>query len=153
MLHHSRYQLPNKIISDAGATAVAQALHHNSTLEKLDLSNNSVSDAGATAVAQALHHNSTLQELDLSNNSIGDAGTTSLARGFHHESRLGGLNLSGNDAIHQKGTRELVHAFTVTTYTEWWWTHHGGAVLPKRCEEFAIQCPEYVKVKTRVKFV
>ena len=36
-----------QIISDAGAVALAQALHHNSTLEKLDLSNNSIGDAGA----------------------------------------------------------------------------------------------------------
>ena len=125
VLHHSTHQSPNKKISDAGATALAQALRHNSTLWKLDLSNNSVSDAGVTALAQALHHNSS----------------------------LAGLNLSGNDAINEESTRELVHALTVNTCSEVWWTHWGGLVLPKRCEEFAIQCPEYVKVKTRVKFV
>ena len=156
-LHHNsrlwKLDLSNNSVSDDGATAVAQALHHNSTLHKLDLSNNSVSDAGATAVAQALHHNSTLWELDLSNNSIGDAGATALAQGFHHASRLGGLNLSGNDAIHKEGTCELVHALARTTCPEWQWTTWGGLVLPKRCEEFATQCPEYVQVKTRVKFV
>ena len=145
--------LSNNSITDAGATAVAQALHHNSTLRKLDLSNNSITDAGATAVAQALHHNSTLWKLDLSNNSIGDAGATALAQGLHHVPRLGGLNLSGNDAIHKEGTCQLVHALTRTTCYEGWWTHCGGLVLPKRCEEFATQCPEYVQVKTRVKFV
>ena len=61
-------------ISDAGAVALAQALHHNSTLTVLDLSNNSIGDAGEVALAQALHRNSTLTRLDLSNNSIGDAG-------------------------------------------------------------------------------
>ena len=156
-LHHNsalwQLDLSNNSVSDAGTTAVAQAFHHNSALWQLDLSNNSVSDAGTTAVAQAFHHNSTLCELDLSNNSIGDAGATALAQGFHHasRSRLGGLNLSGNDAIHKEGTCELVHA--LTTCSEVWWTYYGGLVLPKRCEEFATQCPEYVQVKTRVKFV
>ena len=155
-LHHNstlqKLDLSNNSVSDAGTTAVAQALHHNSTLRELDLSNNSITDAGATAIAQALHHSSTLHKLDLSNNSIGDAGATALAQGLH-VSRLGGLNMSGNDAIHKEGTCELVHALTVTTYPESWWTLWGGLVLPKRCEEFATQCPEYVKVKTRVKFV
>ena len=50
-------------ISNVGARAIAKALHHNSTLEWLDLSNDSISDAGAVALAQALHHNSTLEEL------------------------------------------------------------------------------------------
>ena len=153
VLHHGRHHLINKKISDAGVTALAQALPHNSTLQWLDLSNNSITDAGVTAVAQALHHNSTLHKLDLSNNSIGDAGATALAQGLHHVSMLGGLNLSGNDAIHKEGTCELVHALTRTTCSEGWWTHYGGLVLPKRCEEFATQCPEYVQVKRRVKFV
>ena len=154
--HNSRLMtldLSNNSVSDAGATAVAKALHHNSTLWQLDLSNNSVSDTGATAVAQALRHNSTLRELDLSNNSVSDAGATALAQALHHNSRLGGLNLSGNDAINEESTRELVHALTVNTCEEWQWTNWGGLVLPKRCEEFATQCPEYVQVKTRVKFL
>ena len=32
VLHHGRHHLTNKKISDAGVTAIAQALHHNSTL-------------------------------------------------------------------------------------------------------------------------
>ena len=59
-------------ISDVGAVALAQALHHNSTPKWLDLSNSSISDDGAVALAQALHHNSTLKWLDLSNSSISD---------------------------------------------------------------------------------
>ena len=74
-------------ISDAGAVALAQALHHNSTLERLDLSNNNISDAGAVALAQALHHNSTLM----------------------------GLTLDGNDGIGEEGTHQLVQALTVNT--------------------------------------
>ena len=153
VLHHSRCHLSNKKISDVGATAVAQALHHNSILWELDLSNNSVSDAGATAIAQALHHNSTLEKLDLSNNSISDVGVTAIAQALHHNSRLHSLYVSGNDDILEEGTCRLVQALTQTTCSEGWWTHYGGLVLPKRCEEFATQCPEYVQVKTSVKFV
>ena len=64
--------LSDNNISDVGAVALAQALHHNSTL---DLSNNNISDSGAVALAHALHHNSTLKKLDLSNNNISDGGT------------------------------------------------------------------------------
>ena len=128
---------------------LTKVLHHG----RHHLTNKKISDAGVTAIAQALRHNSTLRKLDLSNNSIGDAGATALAQGFHHASRLGGLNLSGNDAIHKEGTCELVRALTVTTCSEVLWRVYGGLVLPKRCEEFATQCPEYVQVKTRVKFV
>ena len=75
------------IISDFGAVALAQALHHNCTLEDLYLSNNRISDDGAVALAQALHHNSTLEILDL----------------------------SGNDGIGKEGTYQLVQALTVNT--------------------------------------
>ena len=99
-LHHNStlevLVLSNNSISDAGAVALAQALHHNSTLEVLVLSNNSISDAGAVALAQALHHNSTLELLNLSNNSISDAGTVALAQALHHNSTLEWLNLSNN---------------------------------------------------------
>ena len=43
------------------------------------LSNNNISDIGAVALAQALHHNSTLRQLNLSgNNGIGEEGTHQL---------------------------------------------------------------------------
>ena len=71
--------LSSNTISDAGATALAHALHHNSTLKELHLSNNNISDVGATAQPLALHHNSTLKELHLSNNNISDVGATALA--------------------------------------------------------------------------
>ena len=62
--------LSNNNISDVGATDLAQALHHNSTLKELNLSRNNISDAGVTALAQALHHNSTLEKLHLFINNI-----------------------------------------------------------------------------------
>ena len=99
-LHHNstlkKLDLSNNSSSDAGAVALAQALHHNSTLKKLDLSNNSICDIGAVTLAQALHHNSTLKELDLSHNSICDTGAVTLAQAVHHNSTLKKLDLSNN---------------------------------------------------------
>ena len=105
-------------ISDAGAVAVAQAFHHNSTLRRLNLSNNSISDAGAVAIAQALHHNSTLEGLYLSNNSISDAGAVALAQALHHNSTLGGLNLS-NNSISDAGAVALAQALHHNSTLKW----------------------------------
>ena len=117
--------LNNKSISDAGAVALAQALHHNSTWRRLNLSNNSISDAGAVALAQALHHNSTWRRLDL----------------------------SYNDGIGEEGTHQLVQALTVNTSISS--TPRGGICvrLPERCEEYATQCTQYDTVKNRMLFL
>ena len=74
-----------------------------------------ISDAGAVALAQVLHHNSTMQELDLSNNSISDAGAVALAQALHHNFTLKGLWLHGNNAIGEEGTCALKEALTVNT--------------------------------------
>ena len=112
-LHHNStlywLNLPNNSIGDAGAVALAQPLHHNSTLNVLDLSNNSISDAGAVALAKALHHNSTLKQLSLSNNSISDAGAAALAQALHHNSTLKVLDLS-NNSISDAGAVALAQA-------------------------------------------
>ena len=109
-------------ISNAGAVALAQVLHHNSTLGELDLSNNSISDAGAAALAQALHRNYILRELDL----------------------------TGNDGIGEEGTCKLVVALTInSSISRYVW---GGLTLPRRCEEYATQCPQYHTVKNKINF-
>ena len=139
-------------ISDAGAVALAQAFHHNSTLKELDLSNNSISDAGAVALARALHHNPTLEWLVLSNNSVSDAGAVALAQALHHKymynSTLRWLDLSGNDAIGEEGTHQLVQALIVNTSI----SRYDGLSLPERCEKYATQCTEYDTVKNRIQF-
>ena len=136
-------------ISDAGAEALAQALHHNSTLTGLNLSNNSIGDAGAVTLAQALHHNSTLTRLYLSNNSISDAGAVALAQALYHNSTLTELDLTGNNGIGEEGTRQLVQALTVnTSIVEW----YGGLSLPMRCEEYATKCQQYSTLKDRIAF-
>ena len=151
-LHHNstptELKMSNNSISDAGAVAVAQALHHNFTSTGLYLSNNGISDAGAVALAQALHHNSTLTELYLPTNSISDAGAVALAEALHHNSTLTKLYLYGNDGIGEEGIRQLVQALTVNTSVM-----RGGLWLPKRCEEYAKQCPQYHTVSNRITFM
>ena len=123
-------------ISDAGAVALAQALHHNTTMTVLKLSENSIGDVGAVALAQALHHNSTLKMLYLSKNSISDAGAVALAHALHHNSTLKRLDLGGNDGIGEEGTHQLIQALSVNSSI----TRACGLVLPKSCEEYATQC-------------
>ena len=122
VLHHNStlegLYLSNNSISDAGAVPLAQALHHNSTLEGLDLSDNSISDAGAVALAQALHHNSTLERLDLSDNSISDAGAVALPQALHHNSTLKGLYLS-NNSISDAGAVALAQALHHNSTLKW----------------------------------
>ena len=100
-------------ISDDGAVALSQVLHHNSTMQELDLSDNSISDAGAVALSQVLHHNSTMQELDLSHNSISDAGAVALARTLHN-STMQKLDLS-NNSISDAGAEALARALHNST--------------------------------------
>ena len=100
-LHHNstlkKVDLSHNNISDGGAVALTQALHHNSTLKKVDLSHNNIRNTGAVALAQALHHNSTLKELYLSKNNISDDGAVALAQVLHHNSTLKWLDLSNNN--------------------------------------------------------
>ena len=81
----------------------------------LSLKSMGIGDAGAVALAQALHHDSTLEWLDLSYNVISDAGAVALAQALHHNSTLLGLYLSYNDAIGREGAHQLVEALTVNT--------------------------------------
>ena len=121
-LHHNStlkvLPLSNYRISDAGAEALAQALHHNSTLEWLDLPNNSISGAGALALAQGLHHNSTLTLLNLYNNSISDAGAIALAQGLQHNSTLTLLDLC-NNSISNAGAVALAKTLHHHPTLEW----------------------------------
>ena len=95
---------------NASAVNLGLGCSHDTSL---NLMNMGIGDAGAVALAQALHHNSTLKWLDLSNNVITDAGAVALAQALYYESTLLGLYLSGNDAIGKEGTHQLVQALTV----------------------------------------
>ena len=117
----------------------------------LSLMRMSISDAGAVALAQALHHNSTLKELFLSNNNISDAGAVALAQAIHHNSTLKWLHLSGNNGIGKEGTHHLVQALTENTSITTSYGS-GDLTLPLRCKEYATQCTHYNTVKKRIRF-
>jgi len=84
-------------ITSAGASALAEALATNRTLETLWLSRNRIGADGAAALAQALAANTTLKELGLDYNSIGDDRAAALAQALATNTTLQGLRLGGND--------------------------------------------------------
>ena len=158
-IHHSSslqerqlWGLTCTVDGDDEASYCAQLLHHYPHM--VDLSDwgnggeiqwSHISDRGAQAIATALHHNSTLEVLDLSNSRISNAGSTALAQALHHNSTLRKLNLSRNDVMSAEGTRQLVQALTVNTTVL-------VLTLPRRCEEYATQCPQYGEVEDRIRF-
>ncbi len=46
--------------------AIADALHHNSTLQSLNLTQNHIGDEGLKSMTEALKYNKSLQELAIS---------------------------------------------------------------------------------------
>ena len=160
-IHHSSSLQERKlevltctVDGDDEATDCAQLLHHYPHVvgwlawydKDCPLHMSHITDKGAEAIATALHHNSTLWDLDLSNNSISNAGSTALVQALHHNSTLRRLDLSGNDVMGAEGTRQLVQALNVNTTVTYLY-------LPRRCEEYATQCPQYGQVKHRIGFL
>ena len=141
---HTLRLLGNKI-TDKGAVAIADAIHHNSTFQSLDLDSNRIGDKGAVALADALHHNSTLQKLELRHNSIGDEGAVALAEALLKNQSLQELYLHGNDGIGDRATGELVKALTQNSSI-------NKVILPRRCKEYATNCPNYHQVQTKLYF-
>ena len=88
--------LSENSITDRGATALAEMLKENKTLQQLDVSDNSIGDGGATALAEMLKENKTLQQLGVSSNSIGDGGATALAEMLKENKTLQQLDVSSN---------------------------------------------------------
>ncbi|GBG35252.1 Nucleotide-binding oligomerization domain-containing protein 2, partial [Hondaea fermentalgiana] len=71
--------LEDNIIGDEGATALANALASNESLQALNLQDTRIGVESATALANALAKNESLQELDLKRSNIGHEGATALA--------------------------------------------------------------------------
>ena len=67
-------------ISDSGATAVADNIHHCKKLQNLNMSFNHIGDSGASVLAESLHLLISLKKLDLSYNRIGDEGAIAVTR-------------------------------------------------------------------------
>jgi hypothetical protein len=79
-----------------GATALVEVLKHNTTLRILDLTSNNLGPDGATALAEVLKHNTTLRILDLTSNNLGPDGTTALVEALKGNATLTTLNLDYN---------------------------------------------------------
>ena len=171
--------------TDTAADCLAQFITNTATLQHLTIHYCTFNAHGLLTLAQALHHNSTLQEKNLKeltvtvngdndtkefaqllveypymvNNidkqylqNISDAGALALAQALHHNSTLKILDLSGNDAIGKEGIHQLVEALTVNTSITKVTHYVGGLTLPRRCKEYATQCTQYNTVRSRIRF-
>lgn len=91
-------------IGSKGATAFANALHKNQSLQHLDLDHNQIGAFGASQIAKALSINARngegfgLRHLDLEANNIGNEGAIALANAL-------GNNKDSKNIVHTKITR------------------------------------------------
>ena len=91
-----------------GARVLAGYLKRNKTLSALRLSYSDIGNTGATALAEVLWTNTTLDGLDLRiNPSIGDSSVMSLCEALKVNKTLSSLNLSGT-GISDAGVLSLV---------------------------------------------
>ena len=79
-----------------GASAIADGLGHNNTLQVLDLSACGLRTFGAIAVADALASNEALLQLDLSSNDIGSTACLAVAHLLGENTTLSALALRRN---------------------------------------------------------
>ncbi len=86
------FNISNCEIDCEGAQHLAGALHKNCTLQVLNMSDN-IGVAGATALAEALTFNKSLQELNLRDDSIGVEGTEKLLNSLTQNTTLETLGL------------------------------------------------------------
>ena len=121
----TRLDLCQNDITCSGATAIAEALHTNSSLTHLYLKWNEIKSPGASAFAKALEANRTLTHLCLSWNDIGESGARDLAHALkNHNTTLVYLSLSSKDSIlrecfEQRGESKCIVCFSL-------WSHQGG---------------------------
>ena len=99
---------------DSNAAAIATALQHNTSLQKLDLTDNKMSAVGARALATSLQHNTSLQTLVLNWNEIDDDGATAIAVVLQHNMSLLQVELEGNN-IGNDGTAAIAVALQHNT--------------------------------------
>ena len=99
----SSFHLIASDIGDAGATALAEVLRTNTTLNSLGLSNNpGIGNPSVISLCEALKVNTTLSSLDLSGTGISDAGVLSLVEVLKtNASSLTSLLLSDIKISHQ----------------------------------------------------
>ena len=105
-LNITKLILSRNAIATEGATALAEMLKENRTLQQLDISFNSIGQGGATALAEMLKENRTLRKLNVRYNSIGQGGATALAKMLKENRTLQQLDVSLN-SIGQEGATAL----------------------------------------------
>ena len=84
-------------MGDDGATALGECLKYNTSLTELSLGENEIGNDGAAALAECLKYNTSLTELSLQNNKIGDAGVAALAECLKYNTSLTELHLDENE--------------------------------------------------------
>ncbi|CAF3786097.1 unnamed protein product [Rotaria socialis] len=107
--------LADNNITPEGLLILANALHHNRKLEKLDLSCNTISDIGVSIIAHSIK-NSTVTILVLDCNRITDEGARYLAEMLRTNKILVYLGLSSN-CIGEQGVNYLADALTTCNTT------------------------------------
>ena len=134
LCEHTRVRildLSNNPFGTKGAIALAELIHHNNSLEKVNMSDCNIGSEGTCHLAQALRENTTLRELYLSSNPIGQEGAVALAEMLHNNTSLRILDLYDLDTpIGEEGTRKLLEAMKFSLNLE--------LTLPEECEEYSV---------------
>lgn len=101
----------NNDISDRGATAIANALHINVNLTKVDISSNRITDEGGMALAEALQKNRHLVHLNLAENSLSLQSCLALIRRIRDHPTMRYLSLLRNTNITDKDCQAVLDMF------------------------------------------
>lgn len=130
-------------LADREVTKLAKVLRGGvNALRELNLGWNSITDKGASALAEALKKNHTLQSLDLSGNDIAEIGTKALAQSFTANIMLTKLYLTSGESsltekICQYTRRNSCIQHKLTNFTKY--RKQGNCDSAKRCKEEVIQ--------------
>lgn len=98
--------LENIVISEVGATVIAESLPHLPNLQQLYLGRNWLGNEGVKALARFLPHQTNLKILGLQENDIGDEGAVALAESLPSLTNLEKLEIESNE-INTRGYRAL----------------------------------------------
>ncbi|CAF2408487.1 unnamed protein product [Rotaria sp. Silwood2] len=105
----TRLDLGYNVITSKGASILADALKHNTTLEELDFHHNRLSDLGVHSLTKVLSsNNSILKALGLGSNGITDNGVEHLAEMLKTNRTITWLALAGNQ-ISDHGVKLLAN--------------------------------------------
>ncbi|MFA6037301.1 MAG: hypothetical protein WC748_04175, partial [Legionellales bacterium] len=103
----------SKVLAE-GAKYLADILHENSVVRKINLDSNEIGDEGTFAIANSLANNSSLQTLHLWNNGITDSGVIEIAKALKNNTILQEINLAGNQ-ITDEGIGSLADALELNS--------------------------------------